>query len=116
MANSETMNQFYLSTLERYPEDYVNDITVNRAAYWGVRRVFDTLGIHGHGGPDTRLLDLVTDTYGDRIGYAVTEEGVTPFSLRSWRLIASNGLPAVAFPEAIVFHQDQDFDVVYPRV
>lgn len=116
MANSETMNQFYLNTLQRYPENYVNDITVNRAVYWGMRRVFDTLGEHGHGGPDTRLLDIVTETYGDRTAYAITEEGVTSFSLRSWRLVASGGVLAITFPEAAILHQNEEFDVAYARV
>lgn len=116
MPNLETISQFYLDTLQRYPNNPVNDITVNRAVYWGIRRVFDSIGEHGHEGPDTRLLDTVTANYGDRTAYASTEEGVTPFSLRSWRLVVSAGILAVTFPDAATLHQNEDFDVAYARV
>ena len=114
MANPETMNQFYLNTLRHHPERSINDITVNRAAYWGIRRVFDTLGRHGEE-PDTALLDTVTTQYGDRTAYAITDTEVSPFSLESWRLVVSNGVLAITFPEAATLHQGEEFDVAYVR-
>jgi hypothetical protein len=114
MANLETMNQFYINALQHHPENYINDLTVNRAAYWGIRSVFETLGRHGEA-PDTTLLDVVTTQHGDRTAYAVTEAGITPFSLASWRLIGSNNVPAITFAGMVTIHQTDEFDVAYVR-